>query len=399
VCYALAVIVDFLFDLRAQGLKVGAQEANQLARALMLGLHDSSLDGFYDVARALCVHREGDLDAFDRAFSARFRGVSLASIQLLKDLEDWLSSPIPPRALTDEERALLKALDVEELRKLLEERMKEQKERHDGGNKWVGTGGTSPFGWGGTNPAGVRIGQGGARSALAVAEQRRFKAYRSDLVLDVRTMEVALRRLKGLAREGAEVELDLDATIDATAKQGGELEIVMRPPHRPNVKVLLLMDVGGSMDPHAELVSRLFSAAKRASNFKHLEALYFHNAIYGKVFKHAHLKDPVRVTDLLHQVDRSWKLVLLGDALMHPGELMGGAWDPELEDRGEGNLNGLGWFHKLAHAFDRTAWLNPEPARFWNGTAEMIHRVFPMFELTLDGLTEAVRTLSRRAAV
>ncbi|MEO7095368.1 MAG: VWA containing CoxE family protein, partial [Polyangiales bacterium] len=209
------MLVDFVFDLRAQGLKIGLGEVLSLARALTLGLHDSSLDGFYDVARALCVHREADLDAFDRAFSARFKGVELTSLNLLKELNEWLHNPYMRKQLTDDERAALKALDVDELRKLLEERLKEQKERHDGGNRWIGTGGTSPFGNNGVNPAGIRIGgSGGGRSALAVAGERRFKAYRSDVVLDVRSMELALRKLKGLAREGNELELDLDGTID-----------------------------------------------------------------------------------------------------------------------------------------------------------------------------------------
>jgi uncharacterized protein with von Willebrand factor type A (vWA) domain len=394
------MLVEFVYDLRAQGLKIGLGEVLSLARALTLGLHDSSLDGFYDVARALCVHREADLDAFDRAFSARFRGVEITSMNLLKELNEWLHNPYMRRQLTEEERAALKALDVDELKKLLEERLKEQKERHDGGNRWIGTGGTSPFGNNGVNPAGIRIGgSGGGRSALAVAGERRFKAYRSDVVLDVRSMELALRKLKGLAREGNELELDLEGTIDATARQAGELEIVLRPPRKPNVKVVLLMDVGGSMDPHAHLCSRMFSAAKRASNLKIVEPYYFHNALYGKVYRDAGMREAVRITDLLTQTDRLWKLVVVGDALMHPSELLGGGWDRDLHDRGYGDMTAIGWFMMVAKHFDRQAWLNPEPAQYWNGTAELISRVFPMYELTLDGLGAAVTHLSRRGAV
>lgn len=394
------MLVEFIQDLRVQGLKVGLTETLTLAKALTIGLHDSSLDGFYDVARALCVHREQDLDAFDRAFSLRFKGVEHASLKLLDELNQWLANPYMRKELSEEERALLKSLDMEELRRLLEERLKEQKERHDGGNKWVGTGGTSPFGNSGTNPSGVRIGgSGGGRSALAVAGERRFRAYRSDVVLDVRSMEVALRKLKGLSREGVEEELDIDGTIDATARAAGELEIVLRPPRKPNVKVLLLMDVGGSMDPHAHLVSRMFTASKRASNFKQLEAYYFHNAIYGKVWKDAAMREAVRVSDLMVQCDRTWKLVIVGDALMHPGELLGGAWDYDMQDRGYGDVTAVGWFHMLAKHFERQAWLNPEPQNYWNGTAELLSRIFPMFELTLDGLGGAVQHLSRRGAV
>jgi uncharacterized protein with von Willebrand factor type A (vWA) domain len=390
------MIVDFVLDLRSEGLKVGLHEAVALAQALSMGLHDSSLDGFYDVARALCVHRENDLDAFDRAFSKRFRGVTIASLDVVKVLEEWLKDPAKMRMLSDEERNAIESLSVEELRQMLEERLREQKERHSGGNRWIGTGGTSPFGNGGTNPTGVRIGGGGQRSALATADARRFKEYRGDLVLDVRSIEVALRKLKHLAREG-EPELDIEETIDATARQAGELEIVMRPPRKPSVKVLLLMDVGGSMDPHAETVSKLFSAAKRASNFKKLESYYFHNAIYGRVYEDANLRKSVRVADLLERCDRSWKLVMLGDALMHPAELIGNSWSYSQEDRGRGDLNAVGWFNELAKHFDRTVWLNPEPSQYWNGTAELIAKVFPMHQLTLDGLDEAVRHLSRRS--
>ncbi len=392
------MIVDFILDLRREGLKVGPLEAVTLARALVMGLHESSLEGFYDVSRALLVHREADLDAFDRAFSKRFRGIAVASLDVVKVLEDWLRDPAKLKLLSEEERKAIEALSIDELKAMLEERLREQKGRHEGGNKWIGTGGTSPFGSGGFHPSGVRIGGGGGRSAIAVADARRFKNYRSDVVLDVRAIEVALGKLKALAREG-EPELDVDETIDATARQAGELEIVLRPPRKPNVKVLLLMDVGGSMDPHAELVSKLFSAAKRASNFRKLESYYFHNAIYGRVYEDAAMREPVRVSELLRQLDRSWKLVMLGDALMHPAELIGGSWSTWQNDRGRGDMNALGWFHELATHFDRHAWLNPEPEAYWNGTAEQIRKVFPMFELTLDGLGEAVRHLSRRGAV
>lgn len=390
------MIVDFLFDLRAEGLKVGPTELVTLAKALTLGLHESSLDGFYDVARALCVHREGDLDAFDRAFARRFKGVQVAALDMVKVLEEWLKDPAKMRLLSEEERNALKALSIEELRAMLEERLREQKGRHEGGNKWVGSGGTSPFGTNGVNPAGVRIGGGGGRSALAVAESRRFRAYRSDMVLDVRAIEVALRKLRALSRDG-DPELDIDETIDATAKQGGELEIVMRPPRKPNVKVLLLMDVGGSMDPHADVVSRMFTAAKRASNFKKLESYYFHNAIYGRVYRDAQLRDSVRVVELLHGKERDWKLVMLGDALMHPSELIGYQWDYSQIDKGRGNDSALMWFSELAHHFDQNVWLNPEPEAYWTGTAAEIGRIFPMYQLTLDGLGEAVRHLSRRS--
>ncbi len=320
------MFVPFLFELRKRKVKVGLQEAMALARALQMGLHDSSLDGFYHVARAVCVHTESDLDAFDEAYLACFKGIESKSVELAKELEEWLRDPKMRKSLTPEELAVLEQLDPEALRKLFEERLKEQKERHDGGNRWIGTGGTSPFGANGAHPTGMRVGpQGGGRSAMAVADARTYRPYRSDLVLDVRQIEVALRKLRAFAREGNDLELDLEATIDETARNAGELEVVLRAPKKPNVRVVLLMDVGGSMDPHAELVSQLFSAAKRASNFRELKTYYFHNCIYGKVYETDTFRDGVSLHDLTQHCTREWKLVLVGDAAMHPAELLGGA--------------------------------------------------------------------------
>jgi hypothetical protein len=393
-----ASFVPFLFELRARKVKVGAQEAMALARALVMGLHDSSLDGFYHVARALCVHRESDLDAFDEAFSSHFRGIAKMSAQIADELLQWLSDPKNRRELTAEERAMLEALDPEELKRLFEERLREQKERHDGGNRWIGTGGTSPFGAQGVHPTGLRVGpMGGGRSAMGIADARRYRPYRSDLILDVRQIEVALRKLRAFQREGALDELDIEGTIDKTAKNAGELEIVMRPPRKSNVRVLLLMDVGGSMDPHAQLVSRLFSAAKRASNLRTLKTYFFHNCIYGRVYETERFSEPTKLDDLLHECGPEWKLVLVGDAAMHPAELLGaGDWEYwHARGFGEG-MKGIQWLGKLADHFKRTAWLNPDPPSYWHGgTCEMISKVFPMFHLTLDGLGEAVAHLSK----
>lgn len=395
------LVVPFLYELRARRLPVGAQEAVQLARALALGLHENSLDGFYYVSRALMVHRESDLDKFDEAFLSHFKGVVFETTSFLKELEEWLKDPRILQGLTEEQKAAIKELDIDELRELLEQRLREQKERHEGGNRWIGTGGTSPFGTGGYHPTGIsmRSGSGGrgGRSAMGMADARRYRPYRSDLVLDVRQIEVALRKLRSFTREGAVDELDLDGTIDATAKNGGELEIVTRPPRRSNVRVLLLMDVGGSMDPFAHTCSQLFSAAKRASNFRELRTYYFHNTIYGRVYSTDGLMDPIEVPRLVDQLNARWKVIFVGDAAMAPGELLGtGPWG---SPAGGQTLSGLDWLMYIQERFERCVWLNPDPPQYWSGgTAKGISEIFSMHHLTLEGLTEAMAHLSKAAA-
>lgn len=390
------MFIPFLFELRSRKVPVGTQEALMLAQALRYGLHDSSLDGFYHVARATLVHSEAHLDAFDQAFLKHFKGVEVHGAALKDELLDWLKNAKERRhELTDEERALLEHLDLDELKRLFEERMAEQDERHDGGNKWIGTGGTSPFGHSGAAREGIRVGgRGGNRSAIQVADARMYQPYRSDLTLDVRQMGMALRRLRAFAREGAEEELDLEGTIDSTAQNGGELEIVTRPPRRPNTRVILMMDVGGSMDPYAHLVSRLFTAASKATHFKELRTYYFHNCVYGYVYETERFDDPIRIRDLLNECGPHYKLIVVGDALMAPYELLhaGGALD--LGD--ENSTEGIVWLMMLEDHFDRAIWLNPEPERYWSGnTIEYVRQVFPMFPLTLEGLGRSVQHLTR----
>jgi len=388
------VLIDFLFELRKRKLPVSTHEWMALMEAMALGLHESSLDGFYRLCRTICIKDIALYDAYDEAFLAYFKDVHVASLQLTEELLAWLADPKALEGLTDEQRAAIEALDLERLRQLFEQRLREQKERHDGGNRWIGTGGTSPFGSGGKNPTGMRVGGGGARSAMAVAGERRFREYRRDVVLDVRQIDVALRGLRRLGREGAQDELDLDETIDKTCKNAGEIEVVFRPPRRNRVKVLLLMDVGGSMDPHAELVSRLFTAASRAGRFAKFRSYYFHNCVYNSVYEDAEFRRPVATADLLSGSDRDEKLVLVGDALMHPAELLDPGGSFYLYD--QSRASGHEWLRRLAAHFRSAAWLNPEPDRYWAGTTiEVIASVFAMYPLTLDGLAQAVRYLVR----
>ena len=386
----------FLYELRSRNVPVGPHEAISLAKALHAGLHRSSVDGFYHVARALLVHDERHLDAFDEAFLHNFLGIEGKAVQLKQELLDWLRDAglrIPE--LTDEERELFERFDLDELKRLFEQTMAEQTERHDGGDRWVGTGGKSPFGHGGAKRPGIRVGgMGRHRSAVQVAGARHYRPYRSDLTIDVHQIGMALRRLRAFAREGAEEELDLQGTVDATAQNAGELELMMMPPKRPNVRVILMMDVGGSMDPYAYLCSRLFTAAKKANHFKELRCYYFHNCVYGNVYSTEDLERSIPVNDLLRECDKRYKLIMVGDALMAPFELFRefGAIDYGSHNR----LPGIAWLLMLAQHFERSVWINPEPSRYWpNSTIEHIAGVFAMYNFTLDGLSDAMLYLSR----
>ena len=388
------MFVPFLYELRDRGVNVGGQEALSLAEALGLGLHKGTLDGFYEVARALCVHREQDLDAFDRAFAHHFRGVPDDALALTDEILAWLEHPAGRRQLTETEKQLLESLDLAEARERLRQRLSEQRERHDRGNRWVGTGGASPHGSGGFHPTGIKVGGApGGKGALEVAADRRFRDLRSDVTLDTRHIEVALRRLRAFVREGVLSELDVESTIDKTARNAGELEIALRPPRRSNLRVLLLLDVGGSMDPHADVCERLFSAAKRATHFKELRTYYFHNCVYGRVYESAALIKGVDVVHLLQECDPSWRLIVVGDALMSPWELQSSGSRWSFSD--ESGAPGIAWLAHLSQHFTHAAWLNPESQAAWYGTAEVIRRVFPMYRLTQDGLLEAVQHLMR----
>lgn len=392
------MFLDFFFELRRRKVPVATQEWLTLMQGLALGLHDTSLDGFYRLARAVCVKDVSHYDAFDAAFLEVFKGITSQALALTEELEAWLQNPRPPVQLSDEERQLLKNLNLDELRELYRKRLAEQRERHDGGNRWIGTGGSSPFGAGGQHPTGLRAGAaGGGRSAMQVAAERRFREYRTDIVLDVRKLDVALRMLRDLGRDGAPAELDLDDTIAATAKNAGDLELILRPPRRNRSKVLLLMDVGGSMDPYAHLVSQLFTAASRTGRFARFRSYYFHNCVYDAVYEDARFFKPLPLAELLTHSDRDEKLVFIGDASMHPAELLEAAGSMYFYTRN--STPGIEWMRRLAEHFRKAVWLNPEPEQYWGQTTiQILGRLFPMFPLTIHGLQRAVRQLVRGGA-
>lgn len=386
------MFTEFLYHLRGAGLCVSLTEWMTLMEALVRGHARSSLTGFYHLGRSVLVKKESQFDLYDRAFASHFHGIE-EHFDLDDELLQWLANPALPRLLSPEQLERLQAWDLDKLREAFEQRMREQKERHDGGGHWIGTGGTSPFGHGGFNPSGIRIGgPGGGRSAVQVAEDRRYRNLRSDRVLDTRQIGAALRRLRRLAREQGPEELDLDATIDKSARQGGEIDLVFAPPRANRIKLLLLMDVGGSMDPHVVVCERLFSAAHAANHFKKFEYFFFHNCIYERLYT-----DMTRFTGssterVLGQVDETWSVVLVGDAWMSPYELShpGGAIYYGHHNR----RPGMEWLRDVRSRCPKSVWLNPEPHRVWEApSVRMIRQVFPMFPLTIDGITEAVDTL------
>jgi hypothetical protein len=387
----------FLFHLRSFGLKVSINEWLALVEALGRGYARADLGVFYHLARALLVKRETELDRYDEAFATYFRGAE-RRFAVDEELLRWLEHPVLPRELTAAERCQLEAWDLAQIRQELAARLQEQRRRHDGGPRWVGTGGTSPFGQRGTRPGGVRLGDhGGNHSAVAVATERRFQNLRGDRVLDTRQLSAALRRLRTLARSDAPEELDLDATIDQSAKNGGEIDLVMARPRTNQVKLLLLMDVGGSMEPHAILCERLFAAARAARGFKTLKIYFFHNCVYDRLYVDmAHGRGPA-TTEVLQQLDPTWSMVLVGDAWMAPYELtVAGA--ARLE-RNDDAAPGIEWLRQLRQRVPCSVWLNPEPAGTWAAyTIRLVRAIFPMCELTLDGLDRAVEMLRRRRA-
>ena len=390
------MFLDFFYGLRDEGVPVSLQEWRGLSEALEKGLHHSSLERFYHLARNCLIKTETQFDAYDRVFLKVFRGVEGSLEGITEDLLKWLEDPKNLPELTEEQLAELQRLSSDELMQKFMERLAEQTERHDGGDKWVGTGGRSPFGHGGTHPTGVRVGgPGKSRSAMKVAEERRFADYRTDRTMDIRQLRMALRRLRQLTRHGSETELDLGETIDETCKNAGEIELVFRAPRKNNIRLLLLMDVGGTMDPFFEPVSQLLTALHEERGLRAFDAYYFHNCIYDEVFKGARMarEQAVPTADLFRNHDDRWKVLLVGDAGMHPAELFepNGSIDPWHASP----TPGIEWLQRIRSHFDRSVWLNPEESRFWDNyhTTRTVRRLFPMFHLSIDGMADAVHAL------
>lgn len=389
------MFVDFFYTLRQHKIPVSITEWMLLMRALNAGFAGSSMPRFYTLARSLLVKDVSYYDAYDMAFKEAFQGISTPE-DLVEEILAWLQDPQTLANLTPEQLAALQKLDLETLRQLFAQRLQEQKERHDGGNRWIGTGGTSPFGHHGKNPAGVRIGgPGGQRSAVQVAEERRFENYRRDRTLDIRQLQMALKNLRHLQRLGTEEELDLEETVTQTCNNGGEIELVFRPPRKNNAKVLLLMDAGGSMMPYARVVELLFSAAHKATHFKDFQHYYFHNCIYEQLYTDMRLNKKTSTTSLLHTLDADYKVILVGDAYMAPEELLdpGGA----IYYYHNNDTPGLTWLQRLQEHFRACIWLNPMPESSWSRPSiALVRKVFPMYELTLDGLDKGIKRLVRK---
>lgn len=388
------MLLDFYTALREDGVPVTLRELLDLLKALEKGLVFADMDAFYCLARNCLVKDERWFDRYDVAFERYFHGVQAQSLSGIVP-EEWLRARLL-RELSEEDRAAIEACNsLEELMEMLKERMAEQKERHEGGNRWVGTGGTSPFGNSGYHPAGVRIGGGAKQSrAVKVWQQRQYRGLDGDVRLGIRNTQLALRRLRRFARQGIEEELDMDGTIRATARDGGLLNVRMVPPRRNAIKVLLFLDVGGSMDPHIKCCEELFSAARL--EFKHLEYFYFHNFIYDSVWRNNRLSydETTPVEEIVRRYGRDYKLIFVGDAAMSPYEIVetGGSIDA-WNDR-----PGADWFSTLRTHYHRSAWLNPMPQSHWESTQSigMIRELMDgkMYPMSLHGLEGCVEELS-----
>ncbi|WP_020406646.1 vWA domain-containing protein [Hahella ganghwensis] len=392
------MLIDFFITLRKSKVPATLREFLDFLEALQHRLAFADMDEFYYLSRACLVKDEKHYDKFDRAFASYFKGLEDMDA-LLEALipDDWLRKEFE-RQLSQEEKERIQSLGgLEELIEAFKKRLEEQRERHEGGNKWIGTGGTSPFGANGYNPEGVRIGQKNSRNkkAVKVWEQRAYKDLDDSITLGIRNIKVALRRLRKFARQGAQDELDMPDTIRSTANNAGYLDIKMVPERHNAVKVLLFLDIGGSMDPHIRVCEELFSAAR--SEFKHLEYFYFHNFIYERVWKNniRRMSETTSTYDILHKYSSDYRVIFVGDASMAPYEIThpGGSiehWNEEA---------GAVWMQRVIDKFDKVAWLNPLPEQYWGegGSLGITRQLIgdKMFPLTIEGMEQGMKYLSK----
>jgi len=389
------MLIDFFLKLKSHKLPVSIKEYLTLLEAMERKVIGPSIDDFYYLSRIALVKDEANFDKFDRAFAEYFQGVeSIAGVDLDVPLE-WLLKQAELN-LSPEEKAMIESLGGwEKLMETLKKRLAEQKGRHQGGNKWIGTAGTSPFGAYGYNPEGIRIGQDKSRnrSAVKVWDQREYRNLDDSVELGTRNIKVALRRLRKFAREGAPEELDLDTTIDKTARNAGYLDLMMRPERHNAVKVLMFLDIGGTMDDHIKLCEELFSAAK--TEFKHLEYFYFHNCLYDYVWKDNRRRhsERARTFDIMHKYGHDYKLVFVGDATMSPYEILQPGGSIEYSNDEAGAV----WMKRLIEVYPRAVWLNPEPEEIWGyrQSIGILKEIMGgrMYPTTIQGLERAMRAL------
>jgi len=395
------VFINLFYTLRTYGVPVSTRELLDLYALLETGIVFADREQFYELIRLCMVKDEKYFDKFDRAMADYFEGIDTLDIdELMAKLgnipKEWLELKLDPNNLTEAERRLLKKYgSLEALMKALEERLKEQKERHQGGNKWVGTGGSSPFGAYGDHPEGIRVGgESRKRSAVKVWEQRKYRDLDTDNQLETRSMQMALRKLRKFARDGAADELDIGSTIKKTA-QTGMLDVQLRPERRNRVKVLMLFDIGGSMDSYIEACERLFAAAK--NEFKTLEFFYFHNCVYEYVWTENARRNAsaVPTLDVLHKYGSDYRVIFVGDAAMSPYELLsvGGSVEYMSQDTGQA------WLKRITNHFDKVAWLNPETPSYWQYTQTigLIKDIMQghMYPMTLHGIEDMTKYLAR----
>ena len=396
------MFASFFYLLRTRGLDVSLNEWMTLLEGMEKGLHRSSLTGFYHLCRAIVVKSEAEYDRFDQVFLEFFKDIPFKG-ELPEELMDWLNHPAEDLGRTIEELRSRGFPDetLEELLKMLEERLQEQTEEHNGGNYWVGTQGRSPFGNSGWHPNGIRIGgQSRSRTAMTVAGERKFRDFRKDNTLDTRQFQMAFRLLRQLSvqADGSEKVLDVDGTIRDTCDNAGTLQVRYKNPRKNAVKVLLLMDSGGSMEYYAGLCSMLFQAATKSNHFKELHTYYFHNCVYGDLYETPRLgRDRVPTEWVLQNFDSSYKVIIVGDAAMNPYELR-----EKQYNWGQGTYgpSGLEWLDRLRRQYPYLIWLNPEPMPsrpdYWSQTHWQLGHMFHMFDLSADGLEAGMKRLMVR---